>query len=212
MALVKRSTPKSRSTQSLDRVRKNLAVHVSLSVFNFQTAALNQRQVRNRSLGNNPQHPGEAQKRRRSAAAPSRWPRYRSHHPRLSTRFLKFFRQPRRSDSGAPETTRVNTLCVARPRAQAPVARKQPHSDLRAASSLAAGLIPVGDAGMVRRAAGTPPPASALTRLRAGPRRRAASLAPICPDFMARARRSGSQTASDERPSRIRSAGRAARP
>ena len=39
MALVKRSTPKSRSIQSLDRIRKNSAVHVSLSVFSFQTAA-----------------------------------------------------------------------------------------------------------------------------------------------------------------------------
>ncbi len=189
MALVKRSTPKSRSTQSLDRVRKNLAVHVSLSVFNFQTAALNQRQVRNRSLGNNPQHPGEAQKRRRSAAAPSRWPRYRSHNPRLSTRFLKFFRQTRRSGSEAPESTPVKTLYTARPRAQAPVARKQPHSDLRAASSLAAGVIPVGDAGMVRpgreHSHGHP-----FFRYRAGPAAPSGVPAPMCPDLTARALRS----------------------
>jgi len=40
-----------------------------------------------------PQRPKEAQKRRRSAAAPSRWAVYRRDPFLLSTRFLKVFRQ-----------------------------------------------------------------------------------------------------------------------
>ena len=106
MALVKRSTPKSRSIQSLDRIRKNLAVHVSLSVFSFQTAWRHQRQQCDRSLGNRANSLNEARQGRRSAAAPSRWPVYRRHNPTLSTRFLKKFRDasrlrvPKRMESG----------------------------------------------------------------------------------------------------------------
>ena len=189
MALVKRSTPKSRSTQSLDRVRKNLAVHVSLSVFNFQTAALNQRQVRNRSLGNNPQHPGEAQKRRRSAAAPSRWAVYRRGPHSLSTRFLKFFRQPLLASHNRARATSLGTSVDARPRAETPDARKQPHSHRTGSAARAAGLIPAGETGMVRpgreHSHGRP-----FFRYRAGPAAPSGVPAPMCSDLTARALRS----------------------
>jgi hypothetical protein len=69
------------------------------STFLFLSSIFKQRRFKQIQTGNRPanrpkpQRPKEAQKRRRSAAAPSRWAVYRRDPFLLSTRFLKVFRQ-----------------------------------------------------------------------------------------------------------------------
>jgi hypothetical protein len=91
----KRSTPKSRSTCQR-QARKNFAVHVSLSVFTCQTANRTQNDIPSPPTYQSAKTPSVPMKRSRAAppaAAPSRWPLYRSTQLRLSTTQMKVFRQ-----------------------------------------------------------------------------------------------------------------------
>ena len=80
------------------QARKNFAVHVSLSVFTCQTANRTQNDIPSPPTYPSAKTPSVPMKRSRAAppaAAPSRWPLYRGSPIRLSTRFLKVFRQRR---------------------------------------------------------------------------------------------------------------------
>ena len=128
------------------------------STFLFLSSVFKQRRInRDRQaaelVGYKAWRSSEAQKRRRSAAAPSRWAVYRSHPRAMSTRFLKVFRQSASNLSLAaflPGFTLHYTCArVLRGRPRRGGACKQPHSPARARPKSPSGLIPAGDTGMV---------------------------------------------------------------
>ncbi|WP_210190113.1 hypothetical protein, partial [Bosea thiooxidans] len=80
MVLVKTQHTEVSFDLSLNPSPQELAVHVSLSVFNFQTACTQtRRQIFDpvKPTGPNALPVSEARQQRRSAAAPSRWAVYR---------------------------------------------------------------------------------------------------------------------------------------
>ena len=96
MVLVKTQHTEVSFDLSLNPSPQELAVHVSLSVFNFQTACTQtRRQIFDpvKPTGPNALPVSEARQQRRSAAAPSRWAVYRRDPFLLSTAILKVFRQ-----------------------------------------------------------------------------------------------------------------------
>ena len=126
----KRSTPKSRSTypkaspQELRRPRFSFCLYLSNSV-----ASEKQPRLPTKSAAK-PNVPVKRSRAAPPAAAPSRWPLYRSTLLRVSTTQMKVFRQDRIFLSGSRFPGVLPVFFAFRPRdraAQKKPARKQPH-------------------------------------------------------------------------------------